>query len=530
MQEIGGIIGGCDFESTKGGAMGGMREFSVDEFLAYETRGRGTYLGAEWKKRGWLQFFLHRRRPFAAGWQHQIPRIDIRDDPQTGQPKRVIYGGSYRCIESDDVLENQFKRDRDTGVRTHPPAICPIDLMVDYIRELVDSGQLHWLEPVFDFDVGNAESRVVIRASGLWGYGKWSKFSDQQKAELADAGVYEQHAWKERFDAGVKYVVCIVDAENPAKGVQIWKENQAVGDAIKLAIAKEMKRNPRDKSLGDPVQHPYAMCMEYHKDESPQKKYQAYRVEVPLDQHILDLIDSPAPDISSQAGNYMPETLQSQLEKAALFELPWDRFFTKEAIAALKVDDDEPAPTQAAPRTTVAVPPGAPTRPRPPTPQATHALPPGRPAATAPRAPGAHPPRVPGPPPPRPAPPPVQAAPAAEDMVACDGCGVAMPASAARCPSCGMQYEVDAPEPPPPQAMPPLRKRSEARRSAASPAPAQRPPPRPIGGPPQVAARPPRPQAAQPPAPPPPTDETAPPESGNEGPSWGEFGDDPLPF
>ena len=54
--------------------MSGLRTFTSDEFVGHETRGRSEFLDKAWKERGWLMAWLHRRLPFAGGWQHGIPK------------------------------------------------------------------------------------------------------------------------------------------------------------------------------------------------------------------------------------------------------------------------------------------------------------------------------------------------------------------------------------------------------------------------------------------------------------------------
>ena len=312
--------------------MAGARIMTVDEFLAYDTRSRSEFLGAEWKEKGWLQAWLHRRQPIATSWQHSIPRIDVRDNPETRQPQRSIFNGSIRCMEEDDVLKAQYKRDRQTGARETPPLICPPCKMIEYIHDLVITQQIHWLEPIFDFDVGDPKSRIYLRASGMWNGYKLDKLDDERKLELNEAGISPKFGWKENLQSGLKYIFCLVDHDAPAKGIQIMKEGPGLGDKVKIAIAKEMKRNPRNPALGDPVANPYAFCFEYKEDEVPAKKYDAYRVELELTEQINQLItDTPSPDISAMYGNYDMATLRSQLEKAALVELPWDEWFTQEA-------------------------------------------------------------------------------------------------------------------------------------------------------------------------------------------------------
>ena len=429
--------------------MSGLRIMGVDDFLSYDSRSRSEFLGAEWKKKGFLNFWLHRRLPFAMGWQHGLPRIDVRDDPETRTPHRVVFSGSYRCLEDDDVLKEQYRRDRETGARKNPPHLCPICLLVEYVHGLVLAGRIHWLQPIFDFDAGDPNTRVVVRAAGMWNGYKPDRLADVQKQEMYDAGISPKFGWKENCQAGLKYILCLVDADQPAKGVQVMKEGQAAGDKVKLAIQKEMKRSLRNPGLGDPVKNPYPFCLEYKENESPDRKYDAYRVDIPLDAVVNGLIsETDAPDISMLAGNYQPATLRAQLERAAQIELPWDTFFTPDAEAQLSAMQEEqvpsPAPLRASQPASFRVPP----RPQP-VASSLHTsqpLPPPRQALAAP------PLRVPEP-----------------EMFGCDTCGQPIKATDTVCAHCGMQYEVEAA--PAPKPLPLLRRRSELNKPAPVAAP-----------------------------------------------------------
>jgi hypothetical protein len=300
------------------------------------------------------------------------------------------------------------------------------------------------------------------------------------------------------------------------------KESQSLGDKVKTAIAKEMKRNSRDRAKGDPVLNPYAFCFEYREDETPDKKYDAFRVDdLVLTPEIDKLIsDTDAPDIGRYAGHYSPETLRSQLELACLIDgLPWDSFFSPEAIALLSKQDEDQAP-KAQPAAAPAPRQAAPARGRP-------VLPPGR--ATASPARAAAPVEAPRG---RPAPATrVAPAPAAEpeEEFECNGCDQIIKASETECRNCGHKYEVQAPVPAP---APARRKRSEAQAAPATATPShvqeksrvqdaslarhQAAP----------AARPARPQAAQRPAAPVAPGEPA----AEEDPGFGEFSEEQIPF
>ena len=452
----------------------GVKEFSVEEFLQYETRGRSEFLGSDWKKLGYLDGWLHRKRPFGAVWQHGIPRIDTKDDPETGRATRMIFTGNYRCLETDKVLINHYKRDRDTGEREFPIEICPPCLMVEHIRMMVVRGELGWLQPVFDFDVGNRDKNILIRATGLFNGYKPAKMSDAQKEELEDAGISLKHAWKDSMLPGLKYIICLVDDAQVGRGVQIMKEGQALGDKIKVVIAKEVKRSPKNPKLGDPTLNPYAFRFEYDDSKDFSEKYDVSRVDIDITPEILELITGDAPDISRLDGRYSPETLRSMLERCCLIpDLPWDEWFSEEACKLLAPEDEDfPAkgesPKKAPPpppaRGRAVAPAGRQAAPAPrgraPEPRQTQGAPEGRRAA----APPARSERSDPKPAPRREPEP--------EMFECD-CGQPIAATEAKCKHCGREYEVETPAAPAP---PPLRKRSEA--GGVKPAPRGAPPAR----------------------------------------------------
>ena len=263
---------------------------------------------------------------------------------------------------------------------------------------------------------------------------------------------------RESIMASLKYVLCVVDDANPGRGVQIMKESQLVGDKIKQAIGKEIKRHPKDKAQGDPVRNPYALRIEYHeKEPSPMNKYDAFRIEVDLTPQIEELITrTDAPDISMMEGNYSPKTLQAQLERVCQLEklrggpldaVPWDEFFTEEAEKLLSSEPEEPRKKQE---------------------QESRREQPARSDAVS-RTIAKREEQRSGRPEQRVAP---KAAPKPEpkeEMCECD-CGKLMRASDTKCPHCGLEYEVDAEPAPPP---PPLRKRSEVARERASAAPSK---------------------------------------------------------
>ena len=117
--------------------MAGVKEFTVEEFLKHETRGRSDFVGSDWKKEGYIDVWLHTRRPFGMVWQHGIPRIDTKDDPETGRTQRKVFGGSYKCLEEESTLKDMYFRDKVTLERKTPPEICPICRLVEHVHMMV---------------------------------------------------------------------------------------------------------------------------------------------------------------------------------------------------------------------------------------------------------------------------------------------------------------------------------------------------------------------------------------------------------
>ena len=322
--------------------MSGLQDMSLEEFLQHRGNApRGQFLDG-WKEKGFLHAWLHRKRPFASMWQHRLPVIDIKED-ELRQCKRVVTTRGFSCGEEESVLRDQYRRDKETGQRTSPPESCSICRMVEHVHQCVIRGELHWLAPIFDFDTGDPQRRVIIRASGMWNGYKPDRLNDSQKSEMEEAGISPKYGWKENCQAQLNYVLCIVDDDDLSKGVQIMKEGMALGDKVKLAIAKEMKRHPKNPSMGNPILHPYAFRFEYASEATPDKKYEAFRVDLDLRPEVMTLITETAPpDLSMFTGSFSRATLRAQLESAALVELPWDELFPPE-------EDEEPkkAPVRA---------------------------------------------------------------------------------------------------------------------------------------------------------------------------------------
>jgi len=434
-----------------GGAM------TLDEFLNHQPSDRGG--GASYFK--WIKrnppvahVWLHTGARILSLWQHGWPRIVDRTDKESGEKVLDVWGGSWNCWEPEAVLRRQYHRDRETGERRAPPSVCPMCLLIERVRTAIDQGQVSWTDPVFRFDVGSSNDRV-LHAGGLYNaFGK-NDLTQDEIAQLRDARIYRKEAWKENAMAKCAYVFTIVDNDAPGEGVRVALENSGLGDKVKAAIRDQMTRLGTD--AGNPIRSPYCIRWEHHPNEERfDQKYRAIAMDkIPLTAEIKSLIcDSPALDTTrvTMPGNVAQ--LRSVMEQRWCGPdglVDWDEIFSA-AESLEKTRNGGGDATSFDYGANVAA--SAPRAPAP-TPQAAKES-----AVKAGIYIGI--PKMPDQPP----------ASSDDELVACDDCGQPMNANDSACPRCGRVYdEPPAEEPPAPAPVQQLRSRSAAKEaSIAQPA------------------------------------------------------------
>jgi hypothetical protein len=498
---------------------GGLRVMDLDEYLGHSTNSFGkTQFLKGWKKfePPQIDVWLHTRAPFAALWQHNIVQLQSWDDKDTHEPVRAIWSREFNCWEDESVLIDQYRIDRDSGMRENPPVICPVCKLREWVRQLVAAREIDILQPIFHFQIDEgahpkSDRERVIYAGAMIGQFKKDKLSDADFARIKQAGINiggDDGAWRDNYAAKCNYVFVIADNDRPENGIQIAVETTALGEKMKSAIAHRIKRT-RSKEKGSPFQNPTPFRWEYHKNETEfSKKYDVVELEVDeIPEAIRELIvdlDPPSLEKTCRVGD--ASALRIQMEQFAAIEMPFDDFFA--AAEAMQAKEPGEPDTSFDYGANVAgaddglvpevggepEPPPAPTPPPAPA-RAKAAPPPAKPAA-APRAPApagklapapAKPPTVaagkPAPAPaPKPAPaaakaPPPPAKPAAAAQAKapppkppttrikaapaippeelgdpCEDCGHAMRKTDTKCPGCGVQYAMTPDEPAPAEA------------------------------------------------------------------------------
>jgi hypothetical protein len=394
----------------------------VDGFLAHRGSAyeSGAFLGTKWHKDGKIDVWFFTRLAPKPRWKHGWQQIKAITNRETRAVERQVWSADFVCWEPERVLKN---RDRDeTGARVEPFYYCGGCRLVEEVRLLIREGKLSWVAPAFHFAGDDPRKSVTIHAGGLFNAYAARDGADVKKlgippnrtimdalaqaqpprdpadwwrAEMAAAHIIPREAWKENFTSKLEYVMLVVPNANP-DGVKIAIEPDLLGQKIQKMIA-DVKQSMNDDVKGNPFKTPY--CVRFIADKNAKDikdRYNAIRLEsVPLTPQIEKLIrGTNAPDITPCRTPGDQKTLRAQMERYAdpNFKklIDWDRIF--------KVRDPEDAGTSTS--VTKPVMGNAPT-----------------PVGTATPQPLA-------------------------ETIPCDDCKYPMKPNEAKCPNCGVEYDV----------------------------------------------------------------------------------------
>jgi hypothetical protein len=303
---------------------GGSDGMSLAGFLGHKTSGgSGEYLRA-WRKEGEIKIWLHTKAGFHALWNHNWPRVVAVKDKQNGGEKMMVFSQRFVCHDPETITRKaRFKED--DGRREHPPLLCPMCLMLDWISGEIAAGRLDWTKPLFRFEGDDDEHTQVLHAGGMVGLYK-SDLSKEEQQKLKKAGISLKTAWKEKVEVRCQYLFQVVDDSDPSAGVVKALEAGDLGDKLKDALRKEIKKRGE---RGNPAINPYPLLWSYDENE-PQfgKKYDvtALDEERPT-KEILRHITGPRLDLTKDTSPGDCVELRTALETHALVDMPWDEFF-----------------------------------------------------------------------------------------------------------------------------------------------------------------------------------------------------------
>jgi hypothetical protein len=303
---------------------------SIDTFLQHKTSDRSGGFLSKWRKKDQtskLDVWLHRKRFPVALWQHQLPRLFVKTDKDTGENVTLVWTQGYNCHESEKVLKKQYHR-KDDGTREYPPEVCPVCRLIETIRDMVEEGQLDWTKVVFRFQ-GDKDIKL-IHAGGIYGGFNAEKddLTAEEKLKLRNAGISLKDSWQENAMAKCNYVFCVVDNANIGSGVQIATETALLGDKVKEVMNDSIESLGAED--GNPFIKPYCIQWEHRPSEQEfQKRYKARRMEkYPLTAEIDALISGEPPDISQVIKPFNMKTMRAFLERHCMIkDMPWDHIF-----------------------------------------------------------------------------------------------------------------------------------------------------------------------------------------------------------
>lgn len=423
---------------------------NIQEFMNHSNRGGKRQYLKDWKKEPphAITVWLSTTAPILALWRHSFCKVVPKENPQTKEKTREVWTDRLVCFESEEVLKEQYLRDKDSGERVYPPVLCPICKMLEWLRASAKAGKLDsregeawmvdtapgptrgqlvrrpgdgWLRPIFKFEGTDPSKTKFLHAGGMYKAFGNKKMGDEDKramaavAQIYGGPLYQRFAWTEDLVAKLEYALTIVNNDDAAKGCQIAIEANLLGDKLKKAMqdrAKALLLAGQSAERADPSKHPYAFRFEHNPTENIpfDEKYSVFIADqVRLTPAVDKAIRSEAPDLTELAKKFNPESVLATMERHALVKLPFGEFF-KDAIAWSK--GQKTASTSAAVQgidRAMGAAEGAPTSP------VTQANP----------QPSQAPVVVDG-----------------EEVCACEKCGKASPISATSCPHCGVSFDV----------------------------------------------------------------------------------------
>lgn len=300
----------------------------LGEFLSHRTNaGSGEFL-APWREQGSTKIVLHPNAGFHALWNHNWPRVITVQDRETRDDKLIVVSSRFVCHDPE-TLARKARYTDDDGRREHPPLVCPMDFMLDWVAGEIADGRLDWCAPVFEMKCDDEERCVVLHAGGMIGlYGKRDLTKDQRR-EMKAAGISMKTAWREKAAVRCQYLMQVVDVADPSAGVVKALEAGDLGDKMKNEIRSEIKKRGE---RGNPALNPYPILWEYNEAEEQFAK--KYSVTALSDERpsaaVMKVLRGPKLDLSSDIAPGNCLQLRTEMEAhCVLSGMPFDKFFAE---------------------------------------------------------------------------------------------------------------------------------------------------------------------------------------------------------
>lgn len=339
--------------------------------------GAGQFLKGWKKKPGYIDAWIHAKTLPMTVWQHPVPTLTVIDDKDTKEKITRVFPKRYTCHETEEVLDALYWRETKgdpTSARKHPPKRCGQCKFVEWVWQqcwlFLDThdwseddkawkekkkGKGKGIDPcslMFKFVGEGEKDNYVIHAGGLCGlFGSKKLPEDLIKRDpktdkpiggaMVHAKISPRDAWSENWTVKAQSVMCVVDNDNPAAGVQISTETKELGEKVKDEIVRVIKSQDIDIQ-----KTPYCIRWEYDEKAQMGKMYTATAMmKIKPTERILKMIRGQAPDLSSLETPFNQDTMRTYLERhCKIKDVPWDEFFpTKEQQKEWAEEDEASA-------------------------------------------------------------------------------------------------------------------------------------------------------------------------------------------
>lgn len=393
----------------------------LGNFIHHGRAGGGgrflPYGDKSWRNtRRWIEVLLHLKAAIAYPfWHHSWPLPDSKEEEKNGERviTRFLRFPKYAGLEPELFYKKQyFFADKKLKDRRELPAtVDPTDLLYEWMRWSPEATRIPLNRVMFSWEnpSPNARERVVE-----WRRGKI--------ARLVKGGAND---WGHRVDGQLDYSFVVVQYDSPGSGPLIAQEKGAVGRAMQELLTKRLEA--LGDQAGNPHVKPVVFKWSYHPDNDPSDQYQANAIDKhPISDEHLRAISSddwpdPTPYITPQSTDLdrIYASMEMGAKSAGTFdEIPFDRLFAKARAQTPRVQVPANAPvgrTESQPSGNGTSAPASGVATSAPSSTTTTG------GVTRSRRPKA-PPIVP--------------------TIPCDACGKPMPETAAKCESCGEEYDV----------------------------------------------------------------------------------------
>lgn len=314
---------------------------TIREFLSYDSKfeREDSYRLKDWKKDKRIVVWLHTKVGIETVWRHNWPKVVSRKDKLTGDTTNEIWGGLFKCSETDETLKRQNLR-FPNGERKYPPQSCPMCKMLEVIRTKVQSKEIGVADPVFKFPHQDLMKERVLYAGSIYNAFKnnCSKLTPEEIRSVRQAGIRLAEVWRDDMTPKCNHVIAVVDNEDPFGGVKLAQTSATLGDRLIAAISKEMhalKEAGENSDNGDPSIRPYPFEWTYKDQEKdgsatpPQDRYNvcALTHNKPSPEILEAITNSEVPSMIEFLAEGNQSQLMVEMQQYALVDLPWNQIF-----------------------------------------------------------------------------------------------------------------------------------------------------------------------------------------------------------